>query len=106
MRAFEALGSLDLLVSLDVEMSNTARMAHYVIPDKMSMETPGVTQFTESMKYYGIWTGGYEQPYAMYAPAIVPPPENSDTIESWEFIYAIAKRLGRSEEHTSELQSQ
>src|SRR3546814_815900 len=28
MRAFEALGSLDLLVSLDVEMSNTARMAH------------------------------------------------------------------------------
>src|SRR3546814_3391036 len=63
MRAFEALGSLDLLVSLDVEMSNTARMAHYVIPDKMSMETPGVTQFTESMKYYGIWTGGYEQPY-------------------------------------------
>src|SRR3546814_16326417 len=66
-----------------------------VIPDKMSMETPGVTQFTESMKYYGIWTGGYEQPYAMYAPAIVPPPENSDTIESWEFFYEIAKRLGR-----------
>src|SRR3546814_2619407 len=61
----------------------------------MSMETPGVTQFTESMKYYGIWTGGYEQPYAMYAPAIVPPPENSDTIESWEFFYEIAKRLGR-----------
>src|SRR3546814_16401707 len=59
------------------------------------METPGVTQFTESMKYYGIWTGGYEQPYAMYAPAIVPPPENSDTIESWEFFYEIAKRLGR-----------
>src|SRR3546814_5612552 len=68
--------SLDLLVSLDVEMSNTARMAHYVIPDKMSMETPGATQFTESMKYYGFWTGGYEQPYAM-----------------------------RSDEHTSELQS-
>src|SRR3546814_11020216 len=39
MRAFEALGSLDLLVSLDVEMSNTARMAHYVIPEQMSMET-------------------------------------------------------------------
>src|SRR3546814_362259 len=31
----------------------------------------------------------------MYAPAIVPPPENSDTIESWEFFYEIAKRLGR-----------
>src|SRR3546814_13688117 len=70
-------------------------MAHDVIPDKMSMETPGVTQFTESMKYYGIWTGGYEQPYAMYAPAIVPPPAHSDSIESWEFFYEIAKRLGR-----------
>src|SRR3546814_19044420 len=50
---------------------------------------------SSDLKYYGIWTGGYEQPYAMYAPAIVPPPENSDTIESWEFFYEIAKRLGR-----------
>src|SRR3546814_18863528 len=70
-------------------------MSHYVIPDKMSIETPGVPQFTESMKYYGIWTRGYEQPYAMYAPAIVPHPQNSDTNESWEFVYEIAKRLAQ-----------
>lgn len=94
MRSFKALGSLELLVTLDVEMSNTARMAHYVIPDKMSMETPAISQFSESMKYYGMWTGGYEQPYAMYAPATVAPPAGSDTIESWEFFYELARRLG------------
>jgi len=95
LRTARALESLELLVSLDVEMSNTARMAHYVIPDRMSMETPAVTQFSESMKYYGMWTGGFEQPYAMYAPATVEPPAGSDVIESWEFLYEVAKRLGR-----------
>jgi anaerobic selenocysteine-containing dehydrogenase len=94
-RAGRALGALDLLVAIDVEMSNTARMADYVIPDRMSLETPGCTQFTESMKYYGIWTGGFEQPYAMYAPATVEPPAGSDTIESWQFFYELAKKLGK-----------
>lgn len=93
-RAGRALGVLDLLVAIDVEMSNTARMADYVIPDRMSLETPGCTQFTESMKYYGIWTGGFEVPYAMYAPATVAPPVGSDTIESWQFFYELAKKLG------------
>src|SRR5690606_37493796 len=64
-------------------------------PDRMSLETPGCTQFTESMKYYGIWTGGFEQPYAMYAPATVEPPAGSDTIESWQFFYELAKKLGK-----------
>lgn len=95
MRTAKALKSLDLLVSIDVEMSNTARIADYIIPDKMSLETPAVTQFTESMQYYGTWTGGFEQPYAMYSPPTVEPPEGSDCIESWEFLYEIAKKLGK-----------
>lgn len=94
-RAGRALGSLDLLVSIDVEMSNTARMADYVIPDRMALETPACSQFSESMKYYGIWTGGYEVPYAQYAAAVVEPPAGSETIESWEFFYELAKRLGK-----------
>jgi anaerobic selenocysteine-containing dehydrogenase len=94
-RAGRALAALDLLVAIDVEMSNTARMADYVIPDRMAMETPACTQFTESMKYYGIWTGGFEMPYAMYSPPVVAPPEGSETIESWEFFYELAKRLDK-----------
>lgn len=93
-RIGRALKSLDLLVSLDVEMSNTARMADYIIPDKQGLETPACTQFTESMKYYGMWTQGFELPYAMYAPAVVDPPAGSDVIEIWEFFYEVAKRLG------------
>src|SRR5690606_40009115 len=77
-------------------MSNTARLAHYVVPDLMGLETPAVSQFTEASKYYGLWTQGFEWPYAMYAPAVVDPPGGSDLIENWQF---------RSEEHTSELQS-
>lgn len=94
-RAGRALRALDLLVAIDVEMSNTARMADYVIPDRMALETPACSQFSESMKYYGIWTGGYEVPFAQYAPALVEPPAGSDTIESWAFFYELAKRLGR-----------
>jgi anaerobic selenocysteine-containing dehydrogenase len=93
-RIGRALKSLDLLVSLDVEMSNTARMADYIIPDKQGLETPACTQFTESMKYYGVWTQGFEYPYAMYAPAVVDPPAGSDVLEIWEFYYELAKRLG------------
>ncbi|CAM4197966.1 Anaerobic selenocysteine-containing dehydrogenase [Novosphingobium lubricantis] len=94
-RAGRALSSLDLLVAIDVEMSNTARMADYVIPDRMALETPACSQFSESMKYYGIWTGGYEMPYAQYAAPVVAPPAGSDTIESWEFFYELARRLGK-----------
>lgn len=92
-RIGQALKSLDLLVSLDVEMSNTARMADYIIPDKQGLETPSCTQFTESMKYYGMWTQGFEYPYAMYAPAVVDPPAGSDVIEIWQFYYELARRL-------------
>lgn len=61
-RTEKAFQSLELLVSLDVEMSNTARLAHYVIPDFMGLETPALTQFTEAGKYYGLWTSGFEWP--------------------------------------------
>ncbi len=92
-RTLKAFRELDLLVSLDVEMSNTARLAHYVIPDYMGLETPAVTQFTEASKYYGLWTQGFEWPYAMYAPAAVEPPAGSDVIEMWQFFYELAKHL-------------
>lgn len=92
-RIGRALKSLDLLVSLDVEMSNTARMADYVIPDKQGLETPACTQFTESMKYYGMWTQGFEYAYAMYSPAVVDPPAGSDVLEIWQFFYELARRL-------------
>ncbi len=95
-RTEQALESLDLLVSMDVELSNTARMADYILADRMALETPGITQYTESVKYYGVWTHAYEEPYAHYSPAVVEPPEGSDVLEVWQFIYEIARKLGLS----------
>jgi anaerobic selenocysteine-containing dehydrogenase len=88
-----ALEALDLLVTLDVAMSATSRMADYVIATKMTLETPGMTQRAEALKYYT--TGiGFSPPYAQYSPRIVGPPAGSDLIEEWQFFHGVATRLG------------
>jgi anaerobic selenocysteine-containing dehydrogenase len=93
-RTLKGFKDLELLVSLDVEMSNTARVAHYVIPDYLGLETPAVSQFLEASKYYGLWTQGLEWPYAMYSSAVVKPPQDSDVIEIWQFFYELCKKMG------------
>ncbi len=52
-----ALESLELLVTLDTEMSLTSRLADYVIAPKMQMETPAMTAGSELIKYYTSGTG-------------------------------------------------
>lgn len=93
-RANEALRALDLLVTSDISMSNTARLAHYVIPDMMVLETPGTTQYTEYTKYSGLWTHANEFPYAMYMPALVKPPEGSDLLGIGQLMHRIGRKLG------------
>jgi anaerobic selenocysteine-containing dehydrogenase len=88
-----ALAKLELLVSLDIEMSATAQLAHYVIAPRLTLETPGMTQPAEMLKYFGIGLG-YEPPYAQYAPKLVDPPQGSDVIEEWQFFYGLAQRMG------------
>jgi anaerobic selenocysteine-containing dehydrogenase len=91
-KVVRALRSLDLLVQIDPWLSQTARLADYVIAPKLSLETPGTTQLLDfiSQKLSG-W--GLAQSYAQYSPAIVDPPEGSDLIEEWEFFYGLAQRL-------------
>ena len=69
----QALESLDLLVTLDTEMSGTSRMADYVIAPLMQMETPAMTAGSELIKYYTSGTG-IPAPYAQYAPRLIDPP--------------------------------
>ncbi|MBB3047580.1 anaerobic selenocysteine-containing dehydrogenase [Litorivivens lipolytica] len=92
-KTYKALQNLDLLVVLDHHMTATAELAHYVIPPKLSLETPATTQLCESNKHYGYGLG-FDQPYASYAPAIVEPPEGSDVVEEWAFFYGLAQRMG------------
>lgn len=87
-----ALQSLELLVTLDTEMSLTSRLAHYVMAPKMQMETPAMTQGSELIKYYTSGTG-IPAAYAQYAPRLVDPPAGSDLIEEWQFFLGLAKRM-------------
>jgi len=92
-RTREALESLDLLVTTDVEYSPTARMADYVVATKMTFETPSMTQVTEYIKYFHPGYG-FRAPYAQYTPALLDPPEGADLIEDWQLYYRVAQRLG------------
>lgn len=88
-----ALEKLELLVTFDPELSATSRLAHYVIAPKLTLETPGMSQSAEALKYFGA-NVGYAAPFAQYAPALVAPPAGSELIEDWEFFYGMAQRMG------------
>ncbi|MET0988181.1 MAG: molybdopterin-dependent oxidoreductase [Steroidobacteraceae bacterium] len=88
-----ALRKLELFVQMDVVMSASARLAHYVIATPMSLEVPATTYMVESLKYLG--TGrGYELARAQYAPPVVPRPAESDLIEEHEVFFRMAQRWG------------
>ena len=83
LKTIEAMGKLDLNVSIDIRMSQTAKMADYIIAPKLSLERPDLTVLTDS------W---YPVPYAHYTPAMVE--AEDDVIEEWEFFWGIANRMG------------
>lgn len=90
--AMEAMRSLDLLVSVDVRLGQTARLAHYVIAPTTVLEVPGMrTDFPVS---YANAYGGYPDTVAQYTPAIVDRPPGSDLLEEWEVFYGLAQRMG------------
>lgn len=78
-----ALSSLELLVSIDLKMSATAQMAHYVLAPKLCLEREDVTLLTD------IW---HDKPYSQYTKAVVE--ARGDEIEEWEFFWAVGKRMG------------
>ena len=89
----KALRSLDLLVSLDVALSATARLAHYVIAAPTQLEQPGLTYLTEALKYSAIGRG-FQNAWAQYVPAAVAPPAGSDTVIEHAFFFRVAQALG------------
>lgn len=87
-----AMEKLDLLVTLDIEMSATSQLADYVIATKLTLETPATTQASEMLRYFGV-SIGFHQPHAHYTPKLVDPPQHSDVLEEWEFFYGLAQRM-------------
>jgi len=93
LKTLRALESLELLVSLDMKMSATSKLADYVIAPKLSLEVPGLSVSSEAIEQTYV-AMGYSEPYAQYSKAIVRPPPGSDVIEEWEFFYGLSKRMG------------
>jgi anaerobic selenocysteine-containing dehydrogenase len=88
-----AMDALDLLVTLDMKLAATSRLAHYVIAPKLSLEVPGLSHSMEALEQTYV-AMGYSEPYAQYSPALVEPPPGADVIEEWEFFYGLAQRMG------------
>ena len=78
-----ALDSLELLVSVDVRMAQTAKRSHVVLAPRMCLERDDISNLSE-------WW--YEAPYARYTRALVPPP--GDLIDEYAILWGLAKRLG------------
>jgi anaerobic selenocysteine-containing dehydrogenase len=88
-----AMEALDLLVTLDMKLSATSRLAHYVVAPTLALEVPGLSLSMEALEQTYV-AMGYSEPYAQYTPALVEPPPGSDVIEEWQFFYGLAQRMG------------
>lgn len=92
-KTFEAMKALDLLVCFDPRMSETAKLAHYVIAPKLPYEVEGNTALNEFIGNFGPgW--GYDRPYGQACDPIMNVPEGSDLIEEWELFHGMAQALG------------
>jgi len=81
-RAIPAFNDLELLVSLDARMNETAQLAHYVIATTQHFERDDLSIAGDSL---------YPEAFAQYAPAVLPKP--GDTLHDWEFFWGIASRM-------------
>jgi anaerobic selenocysteine-containing dehydrogenase len=86
-KVVRAFRMLDLMVSIEPFMTNSARLSHYVFPPKMMYERPDLPFALPGVTF------NFE-PFAQYASAAVAPPPGSEVIDDWYFYWGVAKRLG------------
>lgn len=79
----QALGELDLLVSLDPYVTETNRQAHYILPPTLWIERDGMPIFTQMHNTV---------PHAQWVEATVP--ARGDTRDDWWILDQICQRIG------------
>lgn len=82
-RAVPAFQDLDLLVSLDARLNETAQLSHYVIATSQHFERHDVSIPGDNL---------YPEAFAQYAPPVLQRP--AGVIDDWEFFWGIASRMG------------
>ncbi len=88
-----ALEALELHVCVEPRLTDTARLADYVLAPKLPLETPGCSLSTENL-FTVSPALGYTERYGQYAPPVAACPPGSDLLEDWEFFYGLAERMG------------
>ncbi|MCY4427412.1 MAG: molybdopterin-dependent oxidoreductase [Halieaceae bacterium] len=85
-RLEQALGELDLLVSIDWFRNETGNLAHYILPAATWMERPGMPYALQS------FTGCTPTPYLYAADAVLEPPPQ--VREEWWMYVRLADKFG------------
>ncbi len=89
-KTVQALRALELLVTIDPVMTNTARLSHYVIAPKLQYER---ADLPTSKDYETVF---FHVPFCQYTPEIAAPPPGSEVVDDWYVFWAIARRLGKT----------
>jgi anaerobic selenocysteine-containing dehydrogenase len=86
-KVVEAFRALDLLVSIEPNMTPTAKLSHYILPPKLMYERPDLPLWIWEMLLYPI-------PFTRYTEAVAAPPAGSEVSDEIYLFWALAKRLG------------
>jgi anaerobic selenocysteine-containing dehydrogenase len=86
----QALSSLELLVTIDPIMSNTARLSHYILPPRLQYERADLPTTRDYETLF------FHVPFSQYTPGVAKPPPGSEVVDDWYVFWALARRLGRT----------
>jgi anaerobic selenocysteine-containing dehydrogenase len=92
-RVVEAMKHLDLLVCIDIFETATTRFADYVIAGKHQLEVAETSLLMENSGASSAAGRHWQLPYAMYSPAVVEPPADSDVIDESQFFFRLARSM-------------
>jgi anaerobic selenocysteine-containing dehydrogenase len=84
-KTVRAFRKLELLVTIDPRMNETAQLSHYVIAPALQFERHDVSALMDGF-------GAYSQPFAQYATPIVTAP--TGVVQEIDFFWGLARRLG------------
>ena len=95
LKTYEAMQALDLLVTLDIKMSATAKLCDYVIaPEALARGRRHHACRTRPSGATAPPRPATPSPTPSSHRPLVDPPEGSEVVEEWEFFYGLAQRLG------------
>ena len=86
-KVVDALRELDLLVSIEPNMTPTAKLSHYILPPKLMYERADLPLWIWEMLLYPI-------PFTRYTEAAAEPPKGAEVCDEIQVFWALAKRLG------------